>query len=138
MKNLFFFLSVLMLWHTSYAQQGNSHYFPKEGWKTIPQISYPTPDVNALRQEDIILDEQGGQPWRFGFNHPTQINSTSNGIWIQAKNGALIWLVRIKCPEALTINLAFNQTEIPAGNELYVYNPDKTLILGKFTQDHLY
>lgn len=138
MKTLFFFLSVLMLWHASYAQQGNSHYFPKEGWKTIPQISYPTPDVNALRQEDIILDEQGGQPWRFGFNHPTQINSTSNGTWIQAKNGDLIWLVRIKCPEALTINLAFNQTEIPAGNELYVYNPDKTFILGKFTQDHLY
>jgi hypothetical protein len=141
MKNLFFFLSVLMLWQASYAQQGNgvnSHYFPKEGWKTIPQISYPTPDVNALRQEDIILDEQGGQPWRFGFNHPTLINSTSNGIWIQSKNGGLIWLVRIKCPEALTINLAFNQTEIPDGNELYVYNPDKTFILGKFTQDHLY
>jgi hypothetical protein len=141
MKNLFFFLSVLMLWQASYAQQGNggnSHYFPKEGWKTIPQISYPTPDINALRQEDIILDEQGGQPWRFGFNHPTLINSTSNGIWIQAKNGGLIWLVRIKCPEALTINLAFNQTEIPDGNELYVYNPDKTFILGKFTQDHLY
>ena len=141
MKNLFFFLSVLMLWQASYAQQGNggnSHYFPKDGWKTIPQISYPTPDINALRQEDIILDEQGGQPWRFGFNHPTLINSSSNGIWIQAKNGGLIWLVRIKCPEALTINLAFNQTEIPDGNELYVYNPDKTFILGKFTQDHLY
>ena len=46
------------------------------------------------------------------------------GIWIDAKNGDQLWMVRIKCPEALTINLAFNQTEIPAGNELYVYNPD--------------
>ena len=141
MKKLLFFLSVLTAFHGSFAQQGNGgtgHYFPEAGWKTIPLITYPTPDVEALRQEDLILDEQGEQPWRFGFNHPTQINSSSNGTWIQAKNGDLIWLVRIKCPEALTINLAFNQTEIPSGNELYVYNPDKTFILGKFTQEHLY
>jgi hypothetical protein len=141
MKNLFFFLSVLMLWQASYAQQGNGgsgHYFPEEGWKSIPLITYPSPDVEALREEDLLLDEQGEQPWRFGFNHPTQINSSAHGTWIQAKNGDLIWLVRIKCPEALTINLAFDQTEIPDGNELYVYNPDKTFILGKFTQEHLY
>ena len=141
MKKLLFFLSVLTAFHVSFAQQGNGgtgHYFPEAGWKTIPLITYPTPDVEALRQEDLILDEQGEQPWRFGFNHPTQINSNANGTWIQAKNGDLIWLVRIKCPEALTINLAFNQTEIPSGNELYVYNPDKTFILGKFTQEHLY
>ena len=141
MKKLLFFLSVLTAFHGSFAQQGNGgtgHYFPEAGWKSIPLITYPTPDVEALRQEDLILDEQGEQPWRFGFNHPTQINSNANGTWIQAKNGDLIWLVRIKCPEALTINLAFNQTEIPTGNELYVYNPDKTFILGKFTQEHLY
>ena len=141
MKNLLIFFSALITFQVSFAQQGNGgtgHYFPEAGWKTIPLITYPTPDVEALRQEDIILDEQGEQPWRFGFNHPTHINSASNGTWIQAKNGDLIWLVRIKCPEALTINLAFNQTEIPAGNELYVYNPDKSFILGKFTQEHLY
>jgi hypothetical protein len=141
MKKLLFFLIVLTAFHGNFAQQGNGgigHYFPEAGWKSIPLITYPTPDVEALRQEDLILDEQGEQPWRFGFNHPTQINSSSNGTWIQAKNGDLIWLVRIKCPEALTINLAFNQTEIPSGNELYVYNPDKTFILGKFTQEHLY
>ena len=141
MKKLLFFLSVLTAFHGNFAQQGNGgigHYFPEAGWKSIPLITYPTPDIEALRQEDLILDEQGEQPWRFGFNHPTQINSNANGTWIQAKNGDLIWLVRIKCPEALTINLAFNQTEIPSGNELYVYNPDKTFILGKFTQEHLY
>ncbi|MFM7595736.1 MAG: T9SS type A sorting domain-containing protein [Flavobacteriales bacterium] len=140
MKNLLFFLSIITAIQVL-AQQGaggSGHYFPEAGWKTIPLITYPTPDVEALRQEDLILDEQGEQPWRFGFNHPTQINSTSHGTWIQAKNGDLVWLVRIKCPEALTINLAFNQTEIPSGNELYVYNPDKTFILGEFTEEHLY
>ncbi len=65
MKNLFFFLSVLMLWQASYAQQGNGgsgHYFPEEGWKSIPLITYPSPDVEALREEDLLLDEQGEQP----------------------------------------------------------------------------
>jgi len=53
MKKLLFFLSVLTAFHGSFAQQGNGgtgHYFPEAGWKTIPLITYPTPDVEALRQ----------------------------------------------------------------------------------------
>ena len=42
------------------------------------------------------------------------------------------------CKNALTINLTFSQTVIPTGNELYVYNPSKDFILGKFTASHLF
>jgi hypothetical protein len=42
------------------------------------------------------------------------------------------------CKNALTVNLTFSQTFIPKGNELYVYNPSKDFILGKFTASHLY
>jgi hypothetical protein len=36
------------------------------------------------------------------------------------------------------VNLSLNDVKLPEGNELYVYNPDKDFILGKFTANHLY
>jgi lysyl endopeptidase len=36
------------------------------------------------------------------------------------------------------VNLTFTESQIPEGNELYVFNPTKDFILGKFTQKHLY
>jgi hypothetical protein len=132
----------LFLWSTlAFGQQGDGglgHVFPNLGWKSIPTVSYPTPDINALQQEDRFLDSVGGQPWRFGFNYATQINTENHGVWINTKEGHSLWLMRVSSPGALTLNLAFDQTDIPEGNELYVYNSDKSFILGKFTSNHLY
>ncbi|MFN4911759.1 MAG: T9SS type A sorting domain-containing protein [Flavobacteriales bacterium] len=132
----------IFLWFNAcFAQQGDGgfgHYFSNNGWKTIPLVSYPTPNVNALQAEDRVLDSVGGQPWRFGYNYTTAINTENQGIWINTKEGHSLWLVRLKSPNALTINLAFDKTIIPEGNELYVYNLDKSFILGKFTSNHVY
>ena len=141
MKRIFLFVTVLTAITNGFSQQGDGgvgHYFPAAGWKDVPLISYPTPDIEALRLEDEILDQTGDNPWRFGYNNPTQVNSLNQGIWLTTKNGDQLWLLRIKCPGALTVNLAFDHTNIPNGNELFVYNPDKSFILGKFTQYHLY
>ena len=51
------------------------------------------------------------------------------------KNGGRIWQLVLTCEGALTVNLSFTNTEIPEGNELYVYNPDKSFILGSFKQN---
>jgi len=117
---------------------GKGHYFPENGWEKVPLISFPSPDINALKEEDRVLDSLGDQPWRFGYNHATSINSMANGVWIPTKNDGQLWLLRIKSNGALTINLAFEHNVNPKGNELYIYNPDKTFILGKFTEEHLY
>lgn len=140
MKHLLFILGffTLFLFRAQQGDGGLGHFFTTNLWKNIPVLSYPTPDISALQAEDRILDSIGGQPWRFGYNYPTQINTQNHGVWISTKEGDLIWLMRVKSPEALTLNLAFDQTEIPEGNELYIYNPDKTFILGKFTAYHLY
>jgi hypothetical protein len=46
--------------------------------------------------------------------------------------------LRVKCEQALTVNLTFENTNIPEGNQLFVYNPSKDFILGAFTQEHIY
>ena len=141
MKTFFFILFSFSVMFHVYAQQGDGgigHYFPTHGWKDIASLEFPTPDIAALHAEDEILDQSGDQPWRFGFNHYTHVTLADHGTWLDGKNGQRIGLLRVRCPEAQTINLAFENTSIPEGNELYVYNPDKSFILGKFTSYHLY
>jgi lysyl endopeptidase len=106
--------------------------------KQIQQWVYTQPDISALQAEDAITDEQGVAPWRFGFNNHTNLNTTNSGSWFDLPNGARLWLVKVKCEGALTVNLTFEQTNIPQGNQLFVYNVSKDFILGAFTQQHIY
>lgn len=106
--------------------------------KVIEQWIYTQPDIAALQAEDASTDDQGTAPWRFGYNNYTNLNTTNAGSWFDLPNGAHLWLLRVKCEQALTVNLTFENTNIPEGNQLFVYNPSKDFILGAFTQEHIY
>jgi hypothetical protein len=107
-------------------------------YKTIDTWLFSTPDLVALKQEDELYDDSGERPWRFGHNNYTELNLNNSGTWKELANGDKIWQLVLTCEEALTVNLTFSNTHIPEGNELYVYNPEKTFILGSFNQNHLY
>ena len=110
----------------------------KSNYKTIDTWLFETPDLVSLKQEDDHYDGSGDRPWRFGYNNYTELNLQNSGTWMDLKNGGRIWQLVLTCKAALTVNLAFTNTEIPEGNELYVYNPDKSFILGSFKQNHIY
>jgi lysyl endopeptidase len=106
--------------------------------KQIATWQFAQPDIASLQQEDAATDHLGIAPWRFGFNHYTNLNTSNTGTWTVLPNGGRIWLLKVECQGALTVNLTFEQTEIPDGNQLYVYNTSKDFILGAFNQSHLY
>ena len=106
--------------------------------KDLDTWVFDKPDITALQAEDAINDPKGEAPWRFGHNNYTELNLNNSGSWIETANGSKIWRVVVSCEEALTVNLTFTETEIPEGNELYVYNPEKDFILGSFNQNHIY
>lgn len=107
-------------------------------YKTIDTWLFSTPDLASLKQEDELYDNSGDRPWRFGHNNHTELNLDNSGTWKVFANGDKIWQLVLTCEEALTINLSFTNTSIPEGNELYVYNPEKSFILGSFNQNHIY
>jgi hypothetical protein len=134
----FFLLLSLVI----FSQQGDGG-FPKTfkeviDYNKIDKRVFDEPNIAALKIEDSLTDNSGTAPWRFGFNNNTNINISNSGTWINLPNGDRIWQLVVVCKNALTVNLTFSQTIIPTGNELYVYNPSKDFILGKFTASHLY
>lgn len=125
------------------AQQGDggkprgfSYVLKKE--KSIDTRVFKEPDIKSLKSQDKITDELGNGPWRFGYNNETSLDINNSGTWFNALNGDKIWLLEIEATNAKTINLTFKNTKIPEGNELYIYNKDKSFILGKFQSKHLF
>lgn len=132
-----FFIATLTL-----AQQGDGGQ-PKGAKtsidiKSIDEHVFAQPNIQQLRAEDEVNDHTGEGPWRFGYNNLTDLNTTNSGTWFDLPNGDLLWMIKLTCTNALTVNLSLKDVKLPAGNELYVYNPTKDFILGKFTDYHLY
>lgn len=104
----------------------------------LKTVHFPEPDIQALRAEDAINDVEKTGPWRFGYNNDSWLNMQNSGEWYDLSNGGKVWVIRLECKKALTVNLTFEDLVIPEGNELYVYNQDKSFILGKFVEKHVY
>lgn len=103
----------------------------------VPVVNMGAVDVDALAAEDLINDELKNGPWRFGYNHFVNLSIINSGVWKTLDNGDRIWRLGIECPEAITINLAFQYVSIPEGAKLFIYNEDKSILLGGFTQKYV-
>lgn len=109
-----------------------------EDLKSIPNVYFSSPDIDALRAEDAEVDGKGIAPWRYGYNNNTDLDFNNSGRWINLGDNGRIWQLKITCEQALTVNLLFTKTVIPNGNQLFVYNPDKSFILGAYTDKWIY
>ena len=103
----------------------------------IPVVEMPVVNVDSLTNEDLINDKYKEIPWRFGYNHYVNLNPENSGQWTTTvlPDGRLehVWMLGIHCPDAQTINIAFDKFIMPKGGQLFIYNADKTQILGAYT-----
>ncbi|MEM8527855.1 MAG: 3-coathanger stack domain-containing protein [Bacteroidota bacterium] len=95
--------------------------------KTMPPINR-----QQLDKEDKI-DKESGMPPRFGFPFPTKLNLQNSGEWSILDNGDHIWRLTIECPNARSINLTYSDFWLPNGASLYIYNADRSSMIGGFT-----
>jgi len=142
MKKSFIFIFCLISISFFAQKQGNGG-IPKgnklnDVLKNIDARFFNEPDLEVLRAEDLQTDGTGTAPWRFGFNNYTNLNLTNSGTWIELKNGDKIWFLKLVCEKALTVNLTFKNSEIPEGNQLYVYDESRNFILGSFNSNHFF
>lgn len=100
-------------------------------YQSMPQIN-----IEQLMYEDSMTALQT-KPFRFGFDHMTAFNLSNSGSVTNLENGDKVWRMGIYAPDAKSINLSFQNLNLPAGCKLFVYNPAKTEYYGAFTQAHV-
>ena len=105
----------------------------KLGLPDAPLVKMPEVDAAALLAEDALNEASGIKgPWRFGFNHATDLTLESSGVWHTFANGDRLWRIAIQCPGAFSINFEFNTYVIPEGAQVFVWN-ERGDHLGAFT-----
>ncbi|MCJ7449870.1 MAG: T9SS type A sorting domain-containing protein [Bacteroidales bacterium] len=90
-------------------------------------------DVNALIEEDKILDTLPSRPYRFGENLYVNLNPKNSGVRDTLDDGSRLWRLGIVSKGAVSINLAFDRYLLPKGATLFVYTPDGKDVIGAFT-----
>ena len=108
----------------------------------LPFAEMPPVDTESLVAEDMVLDTIVDLPWRFGENIPVDLHPGNSGKWDELSDGTKIWRLGIASPGAYSLNLTFDEYKLPEGASLYVYDTDRSHVLGAFThrnnQDDLY
>ena len=108
---------------------------PPSSWSElapdVPTLSLERPDVAALRAEDAGAPKN--RPMRYGALQPVGATPDDSGAWSSTAEGLPVWRLRLESPGALSVSLIFDEFELPAGAELYVYDDERQLVLGAFT-----
>ena len=119
-------------------------------WFIFAQISIPAkPAGNQLTlkqsvpivkltqtKKPVIKPNKNGQPQPLyaGTDIPVDNNILSKGIWNQLADGRYVWRLGFRLEKAEGVNLSFADLHLSAGDKLFLYNTDKSQLLGAYTK----
>lgn len=135
-KSLSFLLLVILFNFPNFAQlsEGGIPYsFQNTILSTAPSLQMSAVDVEAFLAEDEIEQQTKNVPFRFGAPLDVELTLKNSGEWINLPNGDKLWRLRIYSQGAHTLNLLYNDYWLPEGAKLFLYNDDKTDVIGAFT-----
>lgn len=99
----------------------------------IPVVKMPAFDPSSMLLEDETLNAKGNGPYRFGKNFDVNYNLSNAGRWYTYSNGDRLWQLEISSAYAYSINLQFSYYNLPPDADLFIYNKQKTMVIGAFT-----
>ena len=98
----------------------------------LAPILLPEIDLKKLQTEDLVNDQRKDLPWRFGQEIIVDYNLGNSGEWTTLENGDRIWRIRFQSNGAKTMNFIFSDFYMPEGTTLYLYNNNRTDLLGAY------
>ncbi|MCL1851293.1 MAG: T9SS type A sorting domain-containing protein [Bacteroidetes bacterium] len=139
LKLLFLFLAIHCFTNT-FAQVSFGGIPPSFSFETENEILSTTEnlpiifDVAAMRAEDAER-KLDNLPPRVGKTIPVNFTTDNSGEWTLLPNGQDIWRLCIIAEDAIAIMLTYDKFEIPAGGKLFIYNDDRSQVLGAYTEE---
>lgn len=94
----------------------------------------PDLDVERLRWEDEIAGKNGNAA-RIAVAVPVEIDMSVAGRWNVLPDSTHIWQQTVWVEGASGLIISYSDFYIPEGGKLFIYNKDKTHILGAYTHD---
>jgi hypothetical protein len=96
-------------------------------------LHLPKVNVDSMKQDDQKKIEKFGVNSRFGFAHKVNFNLNNSGEWQDLPDGNRIWFLTVESKGAYSISPIFSKFFLTEGSKLFIYNEDKSHIIGAFT-----
>lgn len=137
MKNIYSFLIFFIFSFVNLFGQisdgGKPASFNNNLKSSVQLVILPYINNSKLLSEDTENENSGLKPYRFAKTIEVSYNTNNSGTWETLENGEKIWRIGFYSESALSLNIIFKKFRIPIGAKLFLYNEDKTQILGAFT-----
>ena len=100
---------------------------------SLTAISLPPIDIQKIKSEDDINDKLREKPYRVGISHKVNYGLENSGAWTDLANGDRVWRILFNSKDAVHLSVVFDKFFVPKGGKVYLYNDDKTDLLGAYT-----
>ena len=141
MKHLFFTIIACLTFTTGLLAQLSVPGIPLSEKHSISNYSdtiealLPPADIEARDAVAANDDEEGRRNGPVVVGQSIKVNGSMDdcGSWTRMSNGDLAWQATFTSPGAWAVAVVFSKFRLPRNAELYVYNADKSRVLGAFT-----
>ncbi|MBZ0203211.1 MAG: T9SS type A sorting domain-containing protein [Ignavibacteria bacterium] len=100
----------------------------------VQSVSMPGFDVNQMLAEDYQNASKMDVPFRYAKVFEVNYDLNNSGTWETLSDGSRVWRLEIKSENAVGISLVYSAFLMPQGGMLFVYNTDKSNLLGAFNE----
>ncbi len=102
----------------------------------IPEHTMNSFNIEKMLLEDEQNNKNGTSPYRFAKSFDVDYSTDNSGVWDILPSGDKIWRIAITSEGAYSLNFIFGKYYLPEGAKLFIYNRDKSEILGAFTSEN--
>ncbi|RWW92297.1 T9SS type A sorting domain-containing protein [Flavobacterium cerinum] len=132
LKITLLFLLFISIGYSQVTNEGQPKSWEITELADVKAVVMPKFDLEALQKEDAANDKQKDKPWRYGFEFLVDNNLTNSGVWTILPNGDRVWRIHYVSKGAKTINFLFSDYYMPKGANVYLYNSDRSDLLGAY------
>ncbi len=118
--------------HAQLSYGGKPVYQEEGKLRDLPVISMPAFD--AVKYRDEITEEMDSRlkPLIFARTFELSINPRQDGLWEETNDGRQIWRIALKSGGAYSLNIIFSRFMLRPGVSVFIYNEDKSHVLGAY------
>jgi len=98
----------------------------------IEYREFNAPDMALIEAQDLAKPS----PYRAAVAVPVNLNIDNSGEWTELPDGGKIWRLSLKVEGALALGVYYDNFWLPYGGELFLYNEEKTNIIGAYTEEN--
>lgn len=132
LKITFLLLLFISMGYSQVTNEGKPKSWRISDIKRVEPIVMKGFDLATLQKEDEANDARKDRPWRYGFEFLVDNNLQNSGSWHTLPNGDRVWRIRYVSAGAKTLNFLFSDFYMPKGANVYLYNNERTDLLGAY------